>query len=76
MEVWTTEYVHVMPGAEAIVEWYRGTGMRPFLEALGDEAARGRFMAEYLEAIRREYRARRDGRVLFPFRRVFVVAYR
>ena len=76
VEVWTTEYLHVMPGVEAIVEWYKGTGMRPFLEALPDDAARGRFTTEYLEAIRGVYEARRDGRVLFPFRRVFVVAYR
>jgi len=75
VDVWTTEYLHVMADAEAIVEWYKGTGMRPFLEALPNEDARDRFAAEYLEAIRSEYRARPDGRVLFPFRRVFVVAY-
>lgn len=76
VDLWSTEYVHVMAGAEGIVEWYKGTGMRPFLEALPDDEARGRFAAEYLEAIREVYRPRRDGRVLFPFRRVFVVAYR
>jgi trans-aconitate 2-methyltransferase len=76
VDAWTTEYVHVMPDAEAIVEWYRGTGMRPFLEALPDDEARGRFATEYREAIRAAYPARPDGRLLFRFRRLFLVAYR
>jgi trans-aconitate 2-methyltransferase len=61
---------------EDIVEWYKGTGMRPFLDALSGDAERGRFTAEYLAAIREGYAARDDGRVLFPFRRLFMVAYR
>ena len=76
VELWATEYIHVMDGPEDIVEWYKGTGMRPFLDALPSEAERARFTAEYLAAIRRAYPARPDGHVLFPFRRLFLVAYR
>lgn len=76
LDAWVTEYLHVMPDADAIVEWYRGTGLRPFLEALADDAARERFVAEYRERIGAEYRPRADGRVVFPFRRLFFVAYR
>ena len=76
VELWATEYVHVMDGPEDIVEWYKGTGMRPFLDALSDDAERARFTAEYLAAIRQGYPARHDGHVLFPFRRLFLVAYR
>jgi trans-aconitate 2-methyltransferase len=76
VELWATEYVHVMDGPEDIVEWYKGTGMRPFLDALSGDVERGRFTAEYLAAIRQSYPARPDGRVLFPFRRLFLVAYR
>jgi trans-aconitate 2-methyltransferase len=75
VELWTTEYIHVMPDAEAIVEWYRGSGLRPFLDALATDADRLRFAAEYLELIRKAFPARADGRILFPFRRLFVVAY-
>jgi trans-aconitate 2-methyltransferase len=50
--------------------------MRPFLDALPSEAERARFTAEYLAAIRQAYPARPDGHVLFPFRRLFLVAYR
>jgi len=64
-----------MPDAAAIVEWYRGTGLRPFLEALPDTATQSRFIAEYREAISKEYEPRPNGHLLFPFRRLFLVAY-
>jgi len=75
LDLWATEYLHVLPGVEAIVEWYKGTGMRPYLDALGDESEREKFLAEYLEGLRRIYSPQTDGRVLFPFRRIFMVAY-
>ena len=75
LDIWETEYIHVMDSAEAIVEWYKGTGMRPFLEALDTDTARASFTADYLEAIRAAYPPRPDGKVLFPFRRIFLVAY-
>jgi trans-aconitate 2-methyltransferase len=58
------------------VEWYKGTGLRPFLEALPTDAERERFTLEYLKKIRVAYPPQRDGRVLLPFRRVFLIAYR
>jgi trans-aconitate 2-methyltransferase len=76
LDLWTTDYLHVLPDVEAIVEWYKGTGMRPYLDVLDGEADRERFAGEYLEAIRPLYPPRSDGRVLFPFRRLFLVAYR
>ena len=76
LELWATEYLHILPSAEAIVEWYRGTGMRPFLEVLEADADRERFMADYLESLRPHYPPRAAGGVLFPFRRIFLIAYR
>jgi trans-aconitate 2-methyltransferase len=76
IDLWETEYIHVMADAEAIVEWYKGTGLRPFLDALVSDADRARFVAEYVARIRAAFPPRSDGRVLFPFRRLFVVAYR
>jgi trans-aconitate 2-methyltransferase len=76
VDLWATEYIHVMDSPEDIVEWYKGSGMRPFLDALSGDAERARFTAEYLAAICQGYPARPDGRVLFPFRRLFLVAYR
>ncbi len=76
LDLWEAEYIHVMAGPEAIVEWYKGTGLRPFLEALSSPAEQQQFTAEYLELIRAAYPARADGHLLFPFRRLFLVAYR
>jgi trans-aconitate 2-methyltransferase len=75
LDMWRTEYLHIMPDAAAIVDWYKGTGLRPFLEALPDDQTRGEFIAEYLEAIRLAYPPRGDGRTIFPFRRLFFIAY-
>jgi trans-aconitate 2-methyltransferase len=76
VDLWETEYLHLMDGPEGILEWYRGTGLRPYLSALGSDVERTRFAAEYLEGIRETYPRQIDGRVLFPFRRIFVVAYK
>jgi len=76
LDLWATDYIHVLPNVEAIVEWYRGTGLRPFLDALTTDADRERFAADYLDRLRSEYTPRADGRVLFPFHRLFAIAYR
>lgn len=76
VDTWQTEYFHVMLNADAVVEWYRGTGMRPYLNAIGEDADRAKFAAEYTDKIRSAYKPRPDGRILFPFLRIFVIAYR
>jgi trans-aconitate 2-methyltransferase len=76
LDLWATEYLHILPDAEAIVEWYRGTGLRPFLEVLETDAERQRFAADYLAALRPHYPPRPAGGVLFPFRRIFLIAYK
>lgn len=76
IDIWYSEYIHVLDGPAAIVEWYKGTGLRPFLDALASDSDRERFLAEYLDRIDVLYPAQADGRVLFPFRRLFVVAYK
>lgn len=76
VDIWTTEYLHILPNAQAIVEWYKGTGLRPFLDRLPNEAIRLRFLELYEEAITRAYPARPDGKVILPFLRLFLIAYR
>ena len=71
IDTWETIYQHVLLNAEAIVEWYKGAGMRPYLEAFQTDVERSAFIAEYLARIQAEFPPQPDGRVLFPFRRLF-----
>lgn len=76
VELWTTEYVHVLEGIDGVIEWYRGTGLRPWLDALPDDATRRAFLGAYRARLVPYFSPRSDGRVLFPFRRLFLIAYR
>jgi len=76
VDFWQTEYQHIMADATGIVEWYKGTGLRPFLDALANDQERADFTAQYLERIQQAYPVRKDGRVIFPFHRMFLIAYR
>jgi trans-aconitate 2-methyltransferase len=75
VDIWQTEYLHILADPAAIVEWYKGTGLRPFLDALANDDQRADFLAHYLERTHKAYPARSDGRVIFPFRRLFLIAY-
>ena len=76
LDLWETIYQHVLAGPEGVLEWFRGTGLRPFLEARASAEERGRFEAMLLERYGTSYRRRANGLVLFPFRRLFFAAYR
>ncbi len=76
LDLWTTTYYHILDGPGEIVEWYKGTGLRPFLEYLPTEADKESFLADYLSVIEQAFLRRPDGRVLFPFERLFVIATR
>ncbi len=73
VDVWETTYLQVLPGEDAVLEWMRGTGLRPVLSALADPESRSAFEAEYGELLRRAYPRQPFGTVL-PYRRIFVVA--
>jgi trans-aconitate 2-methyltransferase len=64
-----------MDGPRAILEWFRGTGLRPYLAALEGEEQRRRFQDMLLERYEQSYPRQNDGRILFPFRRLFIIAY-
>ena len=73
-DVWQTEYLHVLPGDDAVLEWTKGTALRPVLSLLGD-ADREQFLAEYAAALRAAYPRQSFGTV-FPFRRTFAIGRR
>jgi len=75
VEIWETEYVHVLKGEHPVKEWVKGTWLKPLLDAL-DPADRLAFETCYADLTDAAYPRRLDGRTLFPFRRLFIVARR
>jgi trans-aconitate 2-methyltransferase len=75
VDVWHTIYNHPMANPDAVVEWMKGTGLRPYLDTAGPQHAEA-FTEAYRARITALYRPMADGRVLFRFPRLFVVAVR
>ena len=76
VDVWRTTYFHTLAGgADAVVEWFKGSGLRPFLAPL-DDGERAGFLRRYRDAVAAAYPALPDGAVLLPFPRLFMVGTR
>ena len=75
IDIWRTTYHHPLANASAIVEWFRGSGLRPFLDPL-DAGERAAYLERYTAAITNAYPALPNGSVLLPFPRLFFVATR
>jgi trans-aconitate 2-methyltransferase len=75
LEIWTTEYLYLLEGENPIVEWVKGSVLKPFLDALNSDQQIA-FLEQYDNAVRAAYPQQSDGRTLFPFRRFFVLCVR
>lgn len=73
-DVWESTYQQLLGGDDPVLDWVKGTGLRPVLTALADDpSARDAFLGEYRDLLRVAYPAGAHGTV-FPFRRLFAVA--
>ena len=75
LDIWHTVYNHVITGPDGIVEWFKGSALRPFLGALDAEMQKP-YLAAYAARIARAYPPCFDGKVLLRFPRLFIVAVR
>ena len=73
LEMWRTTYIHPLAGVEAVLDWFRGTALLPFLAPL-NLAEREEFLMRYRRDLTECYPPESDGRVLFLIPRLFIVA--
>ena len=74
IDMWTTDYYHVMESQESILNMIRSTGLKPYLERITDDIEKQKFEKLVFEGIKQSYPSQNNGKVLFPFKRLFFVA--
>jgi len=72
--IWETVSYHVMKSHNDILEWYRGTGLRPYLSVLPDEK-KAEFESDMLQILVRRYPRQKNGDIIFRFPRFFFIAH-
>jgi trans-aconitate 2-methyltransferase len=74
VNAWETTYMHILNGPNAVLEWFKGTALRPLLGRL-DPSAQGEFLHDLGNRLEKTYLP--TGEVtLFPMPRLFFVATR
>ena len=76
LDIWSTVYLHVLEGEDPVVDWMRGTGLRPFLQALEGPEQEAAFLDAYRARLAPLFPQRPGGVTLLPFPRLFIVARR
>jgi trans-aconitate 2-methyltransferase len=75
IDLWHTHYHHVLEDHQAVVEWVKGTGLRPYIDPLSEEH-REQFLSSYLDRIKKVYPELHDGKVMLRYPRLFMVGVR
>jgi len=73
LDIWKTEYLQVLEGEDPVLEWVKATGLRPVLNGL-EGTERERFVEIYRQRLRKAYPRKANGKTLYPFPRLFIVA--
>ena len=71
--MWETTYYHRLKSHRDIIEWYRGSGLRPYLDILPEEET-GLFEQDIYKKVTEQYQAQKNGDIIFRFPRLFFTA--
>jgi trans-aconitate 2-methyltransferase len=74
LDLWATDYLQIMPDVDGIVEWYKSTGLRPYLDRIVNDGQRREFLAEFRSRLGPFFPKSEAGGVPFLFRRLFILA--
>jgi len=74
IDIWSTTYLQALTGPDAVLEWMKGTALRPYLAALTDDVMRRAYLAALGERLSGAFPRRPGGVTLMPFPRLFLVA--
>lgn len=72
-EIWVTTYCHRMNSHNDIIEWYKSTGLKPYLDVLNDED-KNIFISEVYNELKKQYPVQNNGEIIFRFPRLFFIA--
>jgi len=76
VDMWKTSYIHVLDSHQAILDMIRSTGLRPYYERIGNEKEIAEFEQEVFIDMQVDYPLQQNGKVLFPFERLFFTGYK
>ena len=73
LNIWESKYLQILEGENAVAQWTKGTALKPYLDILGENEGQS-FFDDYSTRVRRAYPKHSDGKTLFPFSRLFIIA--
>jgi trans-aconitate 2-methyltransferase len=74
IDIWESNYIHILDSQLSILEMIRSTGLKPYHDRLESDLDRNDFSELVLKEIKKDYPLQRNGNVLFPFKRLFFIA--
>lgn len=69
--MWETTYYHVLPSHSSIIEWYKGSGLRPYLDAL-EQTEQQDFLIDLINLLKLNFPLHEDSSVILKLPRVFL----
>jgi trans-aconitate 2-methyltransferase len=76
VELWESSYFHILNSQESVIDFVRTTGLKPYLDCLPSDEMKSEFEQEVLTECKKYYKLQSNGKVLFPFDRLFFIGYK